>query len=197
MNNVDEECLLEIAHVVTFERFVFTYKNPTGHWRLELSHKPHREVLKMIAVLHQQERMHNQVARARVRAVGSGRGRRGVRRARRKEGRDVARAVVGSLAPAATAPYGGVDVDVACRGDGSNVTKRPPASPRFWCVCVGLLTVRLVPPSAQAAGRNDTSQKGNWCNFRNETLNKEPFVLDEASLLEKLTTESRGMLEVQ
>ena len=35
------------------------------------------------------------------------------------------------------------------------------------------------------AGRQDTSQKGNYCNFRNETLNKSPVTVDKLFLDEK------------
>jgi hypothetical protein len=40
--------------------------------------------------------------------------------------------------------------------------------------------------SRQYSGRLDTSQDGNWCNFRNGTLNKLPFVLTNENIDELL-----------
>jgi hypothetical protein len=46
--------------------------------------------------------------------------------------------------------------------------------------------------SRQYSGRLDTSQDGNWCNFRNGTLNKLPFVLTNENIDE---LPRKGVLE--
>ena len=106
VHNVDEQTLLEIAHVITFERFVFTYLNPD------------RPLAPMF--------------RARA------------------------------------APRGARDDQ---HGAGGRVRDERAPGPRA---------------ARGRASRQDTSQKGNYCNFRNETLNKSPVTVDKLFLDEKL-----------
>ncbi|CAM9147172.1 unnamed protein product [Ectocarpus sp. 12 AP-2014] len=54
-HNVEHSARRDVVNILTHERFKFNWDNPTGHYRLEMQKKSHREIMMLLSMVHSRE----------------------------------------------------------------------------------------------------------------------------------------------
>ncbi|CAN0433394.1 unnamed protein product, partial [Laminaria digitata] len=54
-HNVEHSARRDVINILTHERFKFNWDNPTGHYRLEMNKKSHREIMMLLSMVHSRE----------------------------------------------------------------------------------------------------------------------------------------------
>ncbi len=59
-HNLDSEQRGSLVHTLSTEKFKFNWINPSGHWRLDMANRVHREVMMQLCALNEVESLNSE-----------------------------------------------------------------------------------------------------------------------------------------